>query len=306
MGRLRLCTHRYASLWCALALLVPSVCTAHDALTLPAAIEATLARAPQARAAQAAAHAADAGVEIAQQRPNPSLSLEAENVDGTGPYADAQLRETTAILELPIELGGKRSARIHVASAEHAGAAADAAAADAELVGMATESFIRVIEAQRRADLARDRLTLASEVLRAAQVRVQAGKASPLDEQRAEVERTLAQVDAEATARRLANADALLERLTGVRATAVAPWFDMTETDTSTDVETSPALMRADADVAAAQARVDLARRSRVPDITVSAGVRRFDETRDTAAVFAVSVPLPLLGRLEKTEKIVR
>ncbi len=56
-------------------------------------------------------------------------------------------------------------------------------------------------------------------------------------------------------------------------------------------------LAAADAQVAAANARVDAARRARIPDLTVSAGARRLKETNDTAAVLALSVPLPLFNR---------
>src|SRR3546814_4799482 len=44
-------------------------------------------------------------------RPNPSLAIDAENVAGSGPYRALGGAEVTATIELPIELGGKRSAR---------------------------------------------------------------------------------------------------------------------------------------------------------------------------------------------------
>ena len=56
------------------------------------------------------------------------------------------------------------------------------------------------------------------------------------------------------------------------------------------------ALAAADADLATADAGVELARSQRVPDLTVGPGVRRLEATNDVAAVFSVSVPLPLFN----------
>ena len=52
----------------------------------------------------------------------------------------------------------------------------------------------------------------------------------------------------------------------------------------------------ADGEVTTADAQVRLARSQRIPDVTFSAGARRLEETNDTAAVFGLSVPLPLFN----------
>src|SRR5690606_26553497 len=51
-----------------------------------------------------------------------------------------------------------------------------------------------------------------------------------------------------------------------------------------------------EADVATANAQVRLARSQRVPDLTLSAGARRLEATNDVAAVFGVSLPVPLFN----------
>ena len=58
-----------------------------------------------------------------------------------------------------------------------------------------------------------------------------------------------------------------------------------------------PALDRADAALRARRAEQDLARSTAIPDVTVSAGFRRFEETGDEAFIAAISVPLPLFDR---------
>src|SRR5690606_37941559 len=56
------------------------------------------------------------------------------------------------------------------------------------------------------------------------------------------------------------------------------------------------ALAEAEANVAVAEAGVRLAHSQRIPDLTVSAGARRFEETGDTAALIGLSIPLPLFN----------
>ncbi|MCA1713575.1 MAG: TolC family protein [Gammaproteobacteria bacterium] len=280
-----------------LAAVASPVALAQQALQLREAVAAALLRAPATTAAQASVRAADASIDVAGLRRNPVLSIEAENVNGTGPFAGTRMAETTAMVEVPLEIGGKRPARVRVARAERAVALAAGSVAAADVVAATTEAFIGIVEAERRQVLARERLELAQKALRAARIRVQAGKASPLEEQRAQVEASNAQVDAEATAQRALAARLQLGRLTGLEARAVsASWFDTTGLLDEARASATPALAIADAEVAAAQARTDLAQRSRVPDITVGAGVRRFEETDDTAAVVGVSVPLPIFN----------
>src|SRR5690606_24255589 len=76
-------------------------------------------------------------------------------------------------------------------------------------------------------------------------------------------------------------------------------WFDRIDSygpRTPVDAGGTLALAAADAEVTTADAQVRLARSQRIPDVTFSAGARRLEETNDTAAVFGLSVPLPLFN----------
>ncbi|WP_339444972.1 TolC family protein, partial [Pseudomonas hunanensis] len=77
-------------------------------------------------------------------------------------------------------------------------------------------------------------------------------------------------------------------------------WFDQVASfygpAQPVDVEETLAFAAATADVRAADAQVRLARASRIPNITISAGARRLAETNDTAAVVGVSVPIPIFN----------
>jgi cobalt-zinc-cadmium efflux system outer membrane protein len=286
---------------CGLLLLaLPAAASAAgDALTLERAVALAHERAPSLAAARAGLRAADAGVDAAGVRPNPILGYETENVGGTGPFAGMRSRESTTSLQLPIELGGKRRARIGVADAERAGAAIDARAAAADLTLHTTEAFIAVIAGERRRAAAQARLGFAERAQQAAELRVRNGKVSPIEAQRAQVQTLAARAEADRTARSATLAVAVLAQLTGTPGEMLsADWFDATARDgVAGTPDASLELAARDVQVATAKARLVAAQRARIPDVTVVAGTRRFAETNDTAAVIGLSLPIPLFDR---------
>ena len=102
-------------------------------LTLERALELAGTVAPSIEAASAGLRAAEAARTIAGYRPNPTVVAETENVIGSGQYRGLRSAETTVGLALPIELGGKRSARVAVAGALSDRARIDSALAAADL-----------------------------------------------------------------------------------------------------------------------------------------------------------------------------
>ncbi|MCR5870047.1 MULTISPECIES: TolC family protein [unclassified Sphingomonas] len=273
---------------------------ATEPLTLERALELGGASSPNMAAASSGVRAAEAQRRAAGLRPNPEVSVETENVVGSGPYRSFDAAETTAMMSMPLELGGKRSARIAVADAQTARANLEVAVAGADLRLRVTQAFIEAVAAERRVGVARDQVGISSEALRAAQVRVRAGRASPLEEQRAEVTRINGAAAAERAERAAALARANLGRLIGREpGTLALDWFDRIGglgPRLPARAEGTLALAAARADVATADAQVRLARSQRVPDLTISAGARRLEETNDVAAVFGVSVPIQLFN----------
>lgn len=271
-------------------------------LTLGEAVRHVLDRGPQADAVAAELRVADAGVAIARLRPNPTLNVDAENIDGNGIYADGALRETTYSLSMPLEFGGKRKARTRVADAERITALATADATRADAVRQVTELYVDAVASERRAALYRSRTALAETAFSAAEARIRAGKASPIEAQRADVVRITAAAAAANAQRQAALAHNALVSLTGVAPTRPlqADWFDVSDasgtTDTTTGAHTSPLLAVARAEAATASTRLDAARRNRIPDVTLSAGMRRVADIDDRAAIVSISVPIPLLG----------
>jgi len=283
----------------------PPPAEAGPSLTLERALELAGAVSPSLEAASADMRAAEAGRRVAGLRPNPSVTVEAENVAGSGPYRGIDSMEATTSLTLPIELGGKRSARIAVANARSDRVAVQAAVAEADLRLWVVRAYAEAAAAERRLVTARDQVRIATEALRAAQVRVQAGRASPIEVQRADVARVNAETALAREERAIEVARYSLSLI--VRQPITGPldagWFGQVPAGYGPlhPIESAGtlALAAADADLAIADAGVRLARSQRVPDLTVGAGARRFEQTNDTAAIFSLSIPIPLFNNGE-------
>ncbi|WP_420136770.1 TolC family protein [Sphingomonas sp.] len=267
-------------------------------LTLSEALERAGAVSPAREAAAAGIQAAAAQRRIAGLRPNPSLIAESENIAGSGLYRGLRSSETTVSLALPVERGGKRTARLAVADAETQRAALDAAVAQADLRLRVTQAYNEAAATRPRAAIAREQVTIATEGLHAAQVRVKAGRASPLEAQRADVARIAAEGAAERAERNAALALQALGRLTGAPMGGIdLDWFDRIAGPGPLRPIAPAGTLAAAAsqtDVRAAAAQIRLAQSQRVPDLTLTAGARRLEQTNDMAAVVGISIPLPL------------
>ncbi|MBB3880924.1 TolC family protein [Sphingomonas pseudosanguinis] len=272
--------------------------------TLDQAVAAAGGSAPASEAATAAVQAAQAGRTVAGLRPNPVVQGQIENIIGSGPYRGLRSAESTVGFAVPIELGGKRGARVAVANAQLSRAEIQAAIIAADVRLQVTQLYVEAVAAERRVVTARDQARIASDALRGASVRVQAGRASPLEQQRADVARINADANVERQlrlaeaaranlARRIGRPvdgtldDTLLDQLPG--ATVYGP---MAPVETAGTL----ALAAANADFTIAEAGVRLARANRVPDLNVGPALRRLEATNDTAAVFTVSIPIPLFN----------
>ncbi|WP_137903068.1 TolC family protein [Sphingomonas sp. 3F27F9] len=269
-------------------------------LTLADALDLAGSASPNIDAADAGVRAAGAARRVAGLRPNPSLSADIENVGGSRAYNDIEAPKQTVSLGVPVELGGKRSARIAVADAQGNRAQIERVAAGADLRLAVTQAYVEAVAADRRLSTARDQAAIAAEALRAAHVRVVAGRASPLEEQRAEVLRISADAAVDRAVRLADLARVNLGRRIGRPVTGALDqsWFDRVDGygPARRDANSNLTVATARADEKAAEAQLRLARSQRLPDVTLSAGIRRLPINNDVAAVFGVSVPLPFFN----------
>jgi cobalt-zinc-cadmium efflux system outer membrane protein len=266
-------------------------------LTPDAAIALALDAAPRGQAARARLLAAAGAVDQADTSPNPEIGIEMENVAGTGPYRDFRSSERTYSLSQTVELGGKRTRRTDVARAAHDAAAADLALARLDLAREVRLAFSEMVAATRRVDLARDGLRLAVAVQEAIKARVEAGREAPIQAGRADIARRQAQLALDQASRRLTNGRQVLAGLTGLSAAALTvedAWFTRIGTDDPAAAGEAVDLRRRQADVARGRAELSVEQAKPIPDVTLSAGFRQFRESRDSAFLVGVSVPIPI------------
>ena len=267
-------------------------------IDLPAAIRLALDQ-PAARAASHEVAASQALVEQADRLPNPELSYLREG-------QQAGTRTTTVQINQPVELGGKRRARVAVAQE---------AAGLAQITWQATRQDIRadvvtawhdVHIAARKLDVAQALTDLARRTVDVAGKRVAAGKISPIDETRAR----LAAVDAATALTQATGALTIARTRLGALVGQPADTLVLAADSASLpDVEPlatllarageSTAIRRAQGQLAVRQAQADAERAARVPDVTVSIGTQRDDQASRRQAVVGLSVPLPLFNRNE-------
>lgn len=274
---------------------------AADVLTLDEALAEAGVASPSNEAAAAGVRAAEAARTVAGLRPNPSVSATTENVTGTGPYRGFDQAETTVTFSVPLELGGKRGARIGVADARTGRAQLEATITLADVRLRVTQAYIEAAAAERRLTVARDQLQIANEALRVAKDRVMVGESPPIDEQRTSVTQINAQTALDRAERAFQVAKDNLALLTGQPLTQPLDqaWFDRTPSygpEVPATAEGTLAYAAARADLRIADANVRLARSQRVPDLTLSAGPRRLSATGDTALVVGVSLPIPFFN----------
>ena len=267
-------------------------------LTLSQALEEAAVRSPAVVAAERDVAAAEARARQAGYRNNPEISLEVENVAGTGELRGIRSMETTVAVNQRLDLGGRRAARVEVARAELAVQQLRLGIARADLSQSVREQFAQAVVARERLAQANDNLAWARELARIAGILVDAGREPPLRALRARS--ALAQAQA---AREAAEADELAAR------SSLAALFGIgtpVENVTGAIVDLSPRpiaeqaslevrLAEAERAVTAAQLRQQQAERRLDP--AVGAGIRHVRETGDFGLVAGVSMPLQIFDR---------
>ncbi|HWU98494.1 MAG TPA: TolC family protein [Oxalicibacterium sp.] len=267
-------------------------------ITLDQALALALDANAELSAARNEADAVNASITQANVLPNPDVSLLVEDTR-------RETRTTTVLFNQPIELGGKRDARVKAASRAHDAARADLLAVRATTRATVTAVFFDVLNAQEKCRLAEASLALAQHATETVAKRVVAGKISPVEETRsrvasANIRLALNQANSElAQARkRLAaiwgNPHPRFEHAVGeLEQLPVLPDWPTLEQR----LQQSPSLTRARHEVARRDAMLRVETSRRTPDVTVSMGVKREEEAGRNQAVIGVSIPFPFFDR---------
>jgi len=269
-----------------------------ETLSLEQALALAAERSPELAAASRELEAQEGSVQQAGALPNPSFNALMEDTQRA-------TRTLTGTLDIPIELGGKRAAR--VSAAEQARALAQARLGDARsrLRAAVIAAWFQVLVAQERLQLADDSATLAARGADAVKRRVEAGKVSPVDGTRARVEAAnvaLERVEAQAQVHLARHALAALwgdatPRFRVVSGDIGAVPARGAAEDLLRALEQAPALRMAQIEATRRKALIEVEKGRGVPDLTLNLGVKRDNELGRNQAVIGFSMPLPVFDR---------
>lgn len=270
---------------------------ASQVLSLPQALTAAFAQNPELAAAGREIGIADGERRQAGLLPNPELAWEVEDTR-------RDTSTTTVTLSQPLELGGKRGARLAVAGAGQAIAQLDLERQRNALRADVVQAFHAALRAQTALELAQQSQALTERGLRVVQGRVTAGQSSPVEATRAQVQLAQAQAEVRRAKTQRSVAYQALARMTGsplasfdrLQAANLSPGI-APGADTLLDQVEKTAEWR----LAAAQVeRGDASwggKAQRIPNLTVSLGSQYSREDRERVNVVGLSMPLPLFDR---------
>lgn len=269
-------------------------------ITLDAALALAAAQNPTLSAARMELDASEGGIAQARVIRNPEVSVQMEDTRQA-------TRATTAQMNLPLELGGKRAARIDAAQRAREVAQAQLSVAQADLRAAVIAAFFNVLIAQERVRLAAGSVDIATRGAQAAARRVAAGKISPVEETKAQVELANAGLEQ-------AEADAAL---VAARQSLSTQWGNPSPRFSAADgkldalparpdaavlrqsLDAAPMLLTSERELDRRQADINVQRSRQYPDLTLSVGAKRDNGApeRGTFPVLGVAIPLPLFDR---------
>lgn len=285
-------------LWSIVVLLTTAQGVGAQPLTLDAALQTAFANNPDLAAAQWEIGIAEGARQQAGLTPNPVASWDAEDTRRS-------TRTTTVKLSQTLELGGKRSARINVASRAQDAAALTLAQRRNALRADVIDNYYGALRAQERLDLAQRSMNVAERGLAVANGRVTAGKTSPVEATRAQVQLSEMRLELNRAQIGLTDAYRRLATSTGSAVTdfqAVAGQNQLTPAlppvaHLLARLEQTAELRLAELSILQNEASVGLEKAQRIPDLDVSIGSQYDASVRERVNLVGVSMPIPLFNR---------
>ena len=223
-------------------------------LTLNDALARTLSNNPQLYQYRFTQEALSARRQTSALRPAMAFELEVENFAGSGSTAGFDSAETTLAISSVIELAGKRQARVSYTDARINQAEWEQQATTLDVLGELTTAYIEGLATQANIRLAEESLALSQSLLKTLKTRSKQGAAPEAEVMRGQAAVARAEI-------RLASLEEQFQR----QKVQLARFRDAAGT---------------------------LARAGGRSDLTWRAGIKRFEETGDSAFTVGLSIPL--------------
>lgn len=253
--------------------------------------------------------------------PNPIAAWSVENVWGNRNWHGWESADSRYEIAQLVELGGKRGFRMQTAKFQYYATQAGFDARQLSLLNRLLKLFTLVSAAQENLDVASDQVKVAEEVYKTVLAKVEAGKVSLIQQNKAEIALSTAQINLEKAQAEFVKSKERISVLWG----AMCPDFDRVyypfyEVGFPTPIEKclsdlreNPQLLRSQMDYMAAYHNLNLEKSRAIPDVTVTLGCKvvrdpggdfgasgtgtRAKSFTDRGMILGASIPLPLFNR---------
>ncbi len=274
-------------------------------LTLNKALNLTLKNNPDLAASTLEIQARQAKSLQLSLMPNPELGVQVENFAGNDDMSKFDSTETTVMLSQDILLAGKIKKRTRVAELKSDLAAWDYEIKILDLFTRVKKTFIEVLAAQKKIELNKELLKIADGLLENINRRVKAGKVNAAEASRAKffvskikIDIRNAEQDLQAAKHQIASYwGSSLPNFIEAEGVLDSPLQIPGMEKFQKLLKQNPSLARYEKELSQRRAVIDLEKARAVPDINLGAGIRRLNETNDSAFVVGISIPLPVRNR---------
>lgn len=237
--------------------------------------------------------------------PNPVAAYSVENVFGNKDWHGWEAAESRYEIAQLIELGGKRSYRIQAARFQYYASQAGFEVKQLSLLNRLLKLFAFVAAAQEFLEIAFEQVVIAEEVYKTVAAKVEAGKVSLIQQNKAEIALSTAQINLDNARVEFTKSKKRLAVLWGAPCPdferVLYPFFivdyPLSLENCLSDLRKNPQLLRSQMEYLASQHNLNLERSLAVPDITVSLGYKTLQDTGNKGLILGVAIPIPVFNQ---------
>lgn len=289
---------------------------AHN-LTYHEAVQRTLNLSPRLRISETEVESKAGDSVQAKLLPNPLAGWSVENLFGNKEWHGWNAAESRYEIAQLIELGGKRGYRQQAAEYGFIAAQSGYQATKLETLNRLTKSFVQVAANQEQLKVAEYQLKIAQESLDTVSAKLEAGKVSLIQKNKAQIALSNAQIMLQ---RATVDLFASKERLAALWG-ASCPDFDgvdyaFFEIDQPkelnmciTELRDNPELIQSQYEHLAAHQSYLLEKSERVPNLTLTVGVKTLRDTGERGMIIGAAFPFPVFnqnqGNIRKAESAI-
>jgi len=244
-------------------------------------------------------------VKQARLPPNPAFSYEVENFAGNNNWKGWNNREERYFYSQLFETAGKRHLRTQAASYQYYANLVGYDVSKLIVLNRLSRSFIAVVAAQELLKVSQDQTEIAKEVLRIATKKVEAGKVSLIQQNKAEVAYSTSIIAIERARVELINAKKRLSLIWAQACPdfekAVFPFYTISNPvsfeQCLADLCDQPEIVQSLYTQLNAKKNWHLEKAKSIPDVTLQVGYKANYEEKNQGMIAGISIPIPLFDR---------